>query len=125
MDYLWIGVGAAIGANGRYLVGQVMANWLGADFPYGTLSVNVSGSLVIGFLMVLLTEQLVIGSYWHQLLVIGLLGGYTTFSSFSYDTIGLLQQGRWLPATAYVGSSVALSLLACYGGVVLARALGR
>jgi CrcB protein len=125
VEYLWIGVGAAAGANGRYLLGQFVANRLGTDFPYGTLIVNVTGSFVIGLLMILLTERLLLDSHWRLLLVVGLLGGYTTFSSFSWEVISLLEEGRWLPAVSYAGLSVGLSLAACYGGVVLARAIER
>jgi CrcB protein len=125
VDYLWIGIGAAAGANGRYLLGQAVANRFGSGFPYGTLIVNVSGSLLIGGLMVLLSDHLLLDTRWRLLLVVGLLGGYTTFSSFSYEVITLLQQDRWLPAAAYAGLSVGLSLAACYGGIVLARLVGR
>jgi fluoride exporter len=125
VDYLWIGVGAAVGANGRYLIGQAAANWIGSDFPYGTLIINVSGSLLIGLGMVLLSEHMLVDTHWRLLLIVGLLGGYTTFSSYSYETIALLQQGRWFPAVAYALLSVVMSLVACYGGVVLARAMER
>jgi len=125
VEYLWIGVGAALGANGRYLVGQVVANRLGSGFPYGTLVVNITGSFLIGLLMILLTERTLLDSHWRLLLVVGLLGGYTTFSSFSWEVISLLEEGRWLPAVAYAGLSVGVSLVACYGGMVLARAIER
>jgi len=125
VDYLWIAIGAAAGANGRYVVGQAVASRLGTDFPYGTLIINVTGSFLIGLLMVLLSEHLLLDSHWRLLLVVGLLGGYTTFSSFSYEAIALLQQGRWLPSLLYAGLSLSLSLLACYGGIVLARVMER
>ena len=125
MDYVWIGIGAAAGANGRYLLGQAVANRLGNGFPYGTLIVNVSGSLLIGCLMVVLSDQLLLDTRWRLLLVVGVLGGYTTFSSFSYEVIALLQEDRWLPAAAYAALSVGLSLAACYGGIVFARLVGR
>lgn len=123
MDYFWIGIGAAVGANGRYLVGQAVANRLGGSYPYGTLIVNVTGSFLIGLVMVVLTERMALESHWRLLLVVGVLGGYTTFSSFSNEAITLLQQDRLLAFASYVGFSTGFSLLACYGGIVLARAM--
>ncbi len=119
MEYVWVGIGAAVGANGRYVLGRTVANWLGTAFPYGTLIINVTGSLLIGFLMVIFTERLLLTSNWRLLLVVGLLGGYTTFSSFSYESLNLMQQGRWLESGWYVLGSVGLSLLACYVGITL------
>jgi CrcB protein len=123
MDYVWIGLGATVGANARYLVGQGMARWFGVDFPVGTLVVNVSGSLFIGLIMTMMSNRLLLDTHWRLLLVIGLLGGYTTFSSFSYETIAMAEAGRWLPSIAYVGSSVVFSLFGCYAGVLMARVL--
>ncbi len=125
MDYVWIGVGAAIGANARYVVGQIVARQLGSDFPFGTLIINVSGSFLIGLIFTLLADRLLADTHWRLLLVIGLLGGYTTFSSFSLETIALLQVGRWVPASIYTGASVLMSLVGCYVGVILARLLAK
>ena len=121
MDYVWIGVGAAVGANARYVLGQLVARRFGADFPFGTLIINVTGSLLIGLIFTLLAERLLADTHWRLLLVIGLLGGYTTFSTFSLESIAMLQVGRWVPAFIYIGASVTFSLLGCYVGVMLAR----
>ncbi len=125
MDYVWIGVGAAVGANARYVLGQLVARRLGSDFPFGTLIINVTGSLLIGLIFTLLADRLLADTHWRLLLVIGLLGGYTTFSTFSLETIAMLQVGRWVPAFVYAGASVMLSLLGCYVGVILARILAQ
>jgi CrcB protein len=121
MDYVWIGVGAAAGANARYLLGQLLARWFGTDFPVGTLVINVSGSLLIGLILATMSDGLMVDTHWRLLLVIGLLGGYTTFSSFSFEVIAMVEAGRWLPAVTYVGSSVLFSLFGCYAGMLVAR----
>jgi CrcB protein len=87
--------------------------------------INITGSLVIGFLMVLLTERLLANPLWRLLLVTGFLGGYTTFSSYTFETLGLLESGDWLRATWYFFGSSGVGLAAVYLGVVAGRALGR
>ncbi len=124
MDAVWIGVGAAVGANARYYVGQWVAVWLGGTFPSGTLIVNLSGSFLIGVIATILNEHLHLDPHWRLLLVVGLLGGYTTFSSFSFEVIALMQIDRWIAAAAYVLLSVVLGLAACMLGILLVRALG-
>ena len=124
MDMVWIGVGAAVGANVRYYVGQWVAAWLGVSFPSGTLIVNLSGSFLIGAIATLLGERLLVDPHWRLLLVVGLLGGYTTFSSFSFDVVTLLQADRWFAASAYVVVSVVLGVIACLLGIGLVRTIG-
>jgi len=125
MEYLLVGAGGFLGANARY----VLANWvtarLGADFPYGTLLVNVTGSLAIGVLLVLLTDRLAADPAWRLLLVVGFLGGYTTFSSYTFEALVLAEAGQWVRATWYVLGSNVVGLLAAYAGMVLARTFGR
>jgi CrcB protein len=123
LDYVWIGIGGVAGANARYLLGRWIGERAGAAFPYGTLLVNVSGAFVIGVLLTVLTEWLMADPRWRLLLVVGFLGSYTTFSSYTYEVIQLVDRGDWAAAAAYVLSSNAVGLLACGGGVVLARAL--
>jgi len=122
MDVVWIAAGAVVGANLRYFVGQWVAAWLGVGFPYGTLLVNVSGSFLIGVVSTVLTERLLVDSHWRLLLIVGLLGGYTTFSSYTLETIALLQSDRWLTALTYVLASTLLGLGACALGIVAVRA---
>ena len=116
-----IALGAAVGANMRYAISVWAARQWGVAFPYGTLLINVSGSFAIGLVMVLLTSRLMIDSLWRPLLVTGLLGGFTTFSTFSYETYALLVSGSWLAAALNILGSVGLGLV----GVALGIGLGR
>lgn len=122
MDILWIAAGAAIGANLRYFVGQWVATWLGVGFPYGTLLINVSGSFLIGVISTMLTERSLVESHWRLFLLVGLLGGYTTFSSYALETVSLIQSDRWLTALTYMLASMLLGLGACIVGIVAVRA---
>ena len=120
MTALAISVGAVLGANARYFVGGWIADRLGTSFPYGTLVINVSGSLIIGFVLTLAAER-VVPAWFRPALAIGFLGSYTTFSTFSYETLGLVQAGSWMAAIVNIGGSVAAALLGVYLGSVLAR----
>jgi CrcB protein len=123
--YLWIGIGSAIGGMGRHWCTGLADRLLGGTFPWGTLIVNVSGSLVIGFFFTLTGPdgRFFIGSTARQFVMIGLCGGYTTFSSFSLQTLNLLHNGEWLQAGANVAGSVFLCLLGVWLGHVLASYL--
>ena len=118
---LLIALGAAVGANLRYALSLWAARQWGAAFPYGTLLINVSGSFAIGVVMVLLTTRFTTSDSWRLLLVTGLLGGFTTFSTFSYETYMLLVSGSWLAAGLNLLASVGLGLI----GVVLGAGLAR
>ena len=123
MQYLWIGLGGFLGANARYLVQQWAAQWWGADFPYGTLLVNISGSFVIAFFLTLVTGRLTVSSEARLFVAVGFLGGFTTFSSFAYETVRLAgQQGWWTAALNFVGNNV-LGLTGVLLGVMLAQLL--
>lgn len=119
-----VAIGGAVGSAGRYwLSGQVTA-WMGAGgFPFGTLSVNVIGSFLIGFLMILLQEHWHADAHWRLLLVIGVLGGFTTFSSFSWDTYTLLMQSKYFLAMMNIFMSLFSCLIGTAIGVWLARTL--
>ena len=116
-------LGGGLGAVARYWVGQLVAQRAGAVFPWGTLAVNVSGSFVIGLFMVVFLRSNW-DANWRLFFAVGLLGGYTTFSSFSWEALGLLQSGSYALASAYAALSVGLGLGACYLGMVLARVAG-
>lgn len=118
MTYLAISIGAVLGANARYLVGGWVLDRLGAEFPSGTLLINVSGSFVIGLVYALIEHHGAPG-WVRPLVIIGFLGAYTTFSTFSLDALGLAERGAWLAAGAYVLGSVAASLAAVWVGVTL------
>jgi fluoride exporter len=116
-----IALGAAVGANLRYGVSLWAARQWGTAFPYGTLLINLSGSFAIGIVMVLLSARLVNSDAWRLLLVTGLLGGFTTFSSFSYENYTLLISGDWLAAGLNILASVGLGLFGVFLGARLAQ----
>jgi CrcB protein len=118
-----VALGGALGSVCRYLVGLYAAQQLSATFPWGTLIVNVVGSFLIGALATLADDAGVIGPETRVLLVVGVLGGFTTFSSFSLDTLRLIEANELLYTSLYVSGSLALSLMATAVGIVLARSL--
>src|SRR6476661_8817976 len=90
MDYLWVGLGGFLGANARYILGLWIVGRVGSAFPWNTLLINVTGSLAIGVILTVLTERIVADPAWRLFLVVGFLGGYTTFSSYTFEAISLL-----------------------------------
>lgn len=116
-------VGAGLGGVSRYAVGSWIQSGVGADFPWSTLAINVSGSLLLTFAYGLFDASAVASTEWRAFLGIGFLGGYTTFSAFSYETIRLLQNGDWERAMLYILASVLLSLAAAIAGFRLASEL--
>ena len=121
MPYLAISIGAVLGANARYLLGGWLLDRMGAEFPYGTLLINVSGSFVIGLVYVLI-EKHGAPDWVRPLVIVGFLGAYTTFSTFSLDTLAMAERGAWLAAGAYIVGSVTASLAAVWLGVTLGGA---
>ncbi len=121
MTILVIALGAALGANLRYGVSIWSAQRWGTAFPYGTMLINVLGSFAIGLVLVLLTTRLAVSDVWRLLIVTGFLGGFTTFSTFSYETYGLLVNGSWLEAGLNLLGSVGLGMLGVFLGAGLAR----
>jgi len=127
LTYFWIGLGSALGGMGRYWCSGVIARAFGETFPWGTIIVNASGSLIIGFLATLMSPdgRLLVPPDARTFLMIGLCGGYTTFSSFSLQTLNLVRDGEWLWATANVLFSLTLCLAAVWLGHIGAAALSR
>lgn len=123
MEFLWVGLGGFVGANARFYLSREIGDRLGSHFPYGTLLVNVSGSLLIGAVFTLLTDRFEIDPLWRQLLVVGFLGGYTTFSSYTLEAIDLMQTGRFGYAVLYLLGNNILGLIACFLGISLARSV--
>jgi len=125
LTYLWIAIGGALGSVGRFWLSGAVAQRYGETFPLGTLIVNISGSLAIGFFATLTSPD---GRWlapvgFRQFFVYGVCGGYTTFSSFSWQTLELMQDGEWVRAGGNVVGSVVLCLAAVWLGHVLAAGL--
>lgn len=123
MNTLLVAAGGAVGAALRYLLGGWIASRLGPDFPWGTFLVNVSGCLLIGGVLGLV-ERGALPAEVRLFAAVGVLGGYTTFSTFGYETIRLLEGGELLPAALNAFGQLALGLGAVYLGLVAARILG-
>lgn len=128
MEYIWIGLGSAMGGVARHWLSGVVASRYGAAFPWGTLLVNTTGSFLIGFLAALSAPEggrLLLPLTGRQFLMIGILGGYTTFSSFSLQTLELAREGEWIASGGNMFLSVAGCLVAVWAGHVLGQALNR
>lgn len=114
-------LGGGLGAAGRHLVGLAALRQFGPGFPFGTLIVNVVGSLLMGLIIGWLARRGVGGSDWRLFLATGILGGFTTFSAFSLDVANMWERGELGTAALYVGSSVFVSILAVFAGLWCAR----
>lgn len=129
MAYLWVGLGSALGGMGRFWLSGFIARRVGETFPWGTLTVNVTGSFVIGLLAALVGPDSrlnpKVNPFVFQFLMAGICGGYTTFSSFSLQTLKLVQSGEWLHAGANAASSVLFCLLAVWFGHLAGQMLNR
>lgn len=121
--YFAIALGGSLGAISRYWVATSTYSWLGSNFPYGTLMVNVTGSLVMGFLTVLLVQRFEVSDQVRLGLIVGFLGSFTTFSAFSMDTIHWIENGAVLKALAYVLVSVIACVLGAWAGLISAKQL--
>ena len=125
MPLVWISLGAVLGANARYLVSRVAAQWLGTAFPYGTLAVNVAGCLMLGTVGTMVTGRLIDRPDIVRLVVIvGFLGSLTTFSSFAYETHSLLNEGAWIRALTNILLSVFAGMAGVRLGILLTPKLG-
>lgn len=121
MDFVWVGLGGLVGANARYGMTKLVAARFGDSLPWGTFAINLLGSFLIGILLVTLSERVVADPAIRLVLVVGFLGGFTTFSSYTFEAIALAEAGRWQQASAYVLGSNGLGLLLCAAGMYLAR----
>ena len=118
-----VAIGGAIGSILRYLVQVQAAEWFASDFPYGTLIVNVLGSLLIGFLSFVLIGRFSVTEEVRVAILVGVLGGFTTFSTFSIETLALVEQGSFIPAMGNIILNIVLCLAACFLGMSLAKSL--
>ena len=116
-----VAIGGAVGSVLRYMIQTHSMQWLGNSFPYGTLIVNVVGSLLIGFLSYALLERFTVTEEVRIAILVGFLGGFTTFSTFSIETLNLIQQGSFFSAISNAILSIVLCLVACFMGMSFAR----
>jgi CrcB protein len=123
---LWyIAVGSALGGVSRYLLGGLVQRIAAGTFPFGTLLINVTGSFLLGAVLRYGVDTTTLTPELRAFLTVGFCGGYTTFSTFSYEAVALLEDGEWSRATLYVAVSLLLSLLATFLGFMAARELIR
>jgi CrcB protein len=127
MIYVWIAIGSAIGGVARFWCSGLVANLIGATFPWGTLVVNAVGSFVIGFFATVTAPdgRIFVGSDARQFIMSGICGGFTTFSSFSLQTLNLVRDGEMVLAGANIAGSVVLCLVAVWLGHIAAVALNQ
>jgi fluoride exporter len=123
LDVVVISLGAIIGANARYFISRYAARMLGPVFPYGTLFINVVGSLIVGFFVVWTSERVLADPRWRLLIVVGFCGSLTTFSSYAYETMAYFEQGQWGLMLTNVFSNNLLCLGGALAGIALARVL--
>jgi CrcB protein len=120
---LSVAVGGAVGSVARHLLSARIVAWFGSGFPWGIFAVNIVGGLMMGLLVELMALRWSVSVEWRAFLTVGVLGGFTTFSSFSLDTVFLLQRGDYALAALYVVGSVALSVGALFGAMMMVRVL--
>jgi CrcB protein len=123
LKYLMVGIGGGLGSILRFWLGSYVGSKMGTRFPYGTFVINITGSFLIGIVFAFLTARSQWSPYWRYLIPIGFIGGYTTFSSFEFETLRTLQEGQFGIGLLYVIASVVLGLAAVWGGVIAGRAL--
>lgn len=122
-DFLAISIAAIVGANLRYLLSRFAAEKLGLLFPYGTLTINIVGSFIVGFFVIWTTERVLLDPRWRLLVVVGFCGSFTTFSSYAFETMAYFEQGQWGLMLANIFSNNLLCLGGALAGMALARVL--
>jgi CrcB protein len=123
VNYFWISLGAVVGGCARYFLSGFVARHFSTTFPYGTLIINITGSLILGFFLIYSTERVLLDPRWRLLVAIGFCGSYTTFSSYAYETFALMEQSQWLMMSFNILGNNVLCLAAVLGGAVLAKGL--
>ena len=123
MRLLWVALGGAIGSSARYVLDGAVYRVLPATFPYGTFTVNVTGCLLFGLVLGIAEQRMAIGTLTRTFVLIGILGGFTTFSSFTFETLQLLRDGEWLLGTLNVVGQVLGGLLALWAGMTASRVI--
>lgn len=120
---LWVGLGGFLGANARYLLGGVIAERWGAIFPWATFVINITGCFILGVFGAFAAERPWVNPNWRLLFAVGFVGAYTTFSTFSYESIQLMRSGEMLLATANIAGSVVAGTIATILGIMLGAAI--
>lgn len=120
-NIILVALGGALGAVCRYCLGNILSKALGSIFPYGTFIINIFGCLCMGLFMTLIVEKQLLPPIWRLFLCVGLLDGFTTFSSFGYEFLQLLTKGEFINGLCYAGSSLILGLIAAALGCYTAR----
>lgn len=116
-----VALGGGIGAAGRYLLGNTMSRFMGSTFPWGTLTANVLGGFAMGLLVGWLAFKVSGGENFRLFIGVGVLGGFTTFSSFSFESLRMIENKAYAMAAGYMSASVVLSILAVFIGLMIAR----
>jgi CrcB protein len=121
--YLFIALGGALGSIARYWVGSTISGRMGTRFPFGTLIVNITACVLLGFSLTWLGRRAEINPEWRMLIAVGFIGAYSTFSTFEWETFSTLRSGAFLMAALYAVGSLVLGLAATWGGALLAGAI--
>lgn len=121
--YLWLSFGAVLGASARYFISRLAAKLISADFPYGTLFINVTGSLLLGFFLIWTTERALADPRWRLIIAVGFCGSYTTFSSYAFESFAYFEQGHWVMFATNVLANNLLCLAAVIAGAAAARGI--
>ncbi|HLV86280.1 MAG TPA: fluoride efflux transporter CrcB [Candidatus Sulfotelmatobacter sp.] len=122
-DFLAISVAAIVGANLRYILSRLAFREFGPVFPYGTLTINIVGSFIVGFFVIWTTERVLIDPRWRLLVVVGFCGSFTTFSSYAFESMAFFEKGQWGLMFANVFANNLLCLASALAGMAVARAL--
>ncbi len=123
LAYLWISIGAVVGASARYFVSRFVAKVVTASFPYGTLLINITGSFILGLFLVWSTERALPDPRWRLLIAIGFCGSYTTFSSYAFESFALFEQGNYVLFASNVLANNVLCLAGVLAGAMIARSI--
>ena len=121
--YLWVSLGGILGVNLRYFLSRIITRFTDAAFPLGTLLINVTGSLVLGFFLMWTTERVFADPKWRLLVAVGFCGSYTTFSGYAFETMSYFEQGHWTLFASNILANNILSLGAVIVGAMIARAI--
>jgi CrcB protein len=123
-DFGLVALGGALGSVLRWALTGAVQRWTGSAFPWGTFAVNAAGSLAIGLVAAVALERALVSPAARLFSIVGVLGGFTTFSAFSYETLALLRDGQWLAAAGYAGGSVAVGVLGAFAGYAIGMRIG-